>query len=113
MCCALKDDSFIVKKISLVPSTTARFPDQPLEQRIKELKGMGSIVDFIQDEVSLDRIIITLQHIISIIRDWLGGLPTLATASRTTEKSTIRSLVTSSPFNKKCSLVERIHPTPS
>lgn len=49
---------------------------------------MGSIVgiSITQDEVSLDRIITTLPHITSIIRNWLGGFSRRSTASIATEK---------------------------
>lgn len=81
---ALKEGNFIVKK-STVPFT-ALFADQALEQKIKELKGMGSIVGITHDKVSLDRIITTLPHITSIIRDWLDGFPRLSTTSKAAEK---------------------------
>jgi hypothetical protein len=76
---ALKDGNFCVKKSN--SPFTALFADQALEQKIKELKGVGCLVGITQDEVSLDRVITTLPHITAIVSDWLAGFPRFSTAS--------------------------------
>ena len=75
---ALKEGNNCVKKTD--SPFTALFADQALEQKIKELKGVGGLVGITQDEVSLDRIIHTLPHITSIVNDWLGRFPRFAVA---------------------------------
>ena len=80
---ALQEGNFCVKK-----SKSPLFSDQALEQKIKELKGIGSIVGVTQDEVSLDRLINTLPHITSIVNDWLDGFPRFPAARHSTAEIT-------------------------
>ena len=77
----LKEGNFCVKKSD--SPFTALFADQALEQKIKELKGVGCIVGITQDEVSRDRVITTLPHITSIVNDWLGRFPRYSSAAHT------------------------------
>ena len=76
---ALKEGNLCVKNTD--SPFTALFADQALEQKIKELKGVGHLVGITQDEVSLDRVIITLPQITSIVNDWLCRFPRFSTAS--------------------------------
>ena len=58
---ALQEGNFCVKK-----SKSPLFSDQALEQKIKELKGIGSIVGVTQDDILLDRLINTLPQLLMI-----------------------------------------------
>ena len=69
----LCDGNFIAAH-SKVPFT-ALFNDQSLEQKIKELKRYGGIVGRSQDEVVLDRLLITAPHLARIAKDYLKGFP--------------------------------------
>ena len=92
---------------------TALFADQALEQKIKELKGVGHLVDITQDEVSIDRVIITLPHITSIINDWLCRFP----APQPPHHSSCQHYqlfcdIALRSTNEECTEAEELHPSP-
>lgn len=65
---------------------SALFVNQALGPKIKDLKGVGSLVGITQNEVSRDRTITAPPHFTSIVSDSLGGFPRLPTASDATGK---------------------------
>ena len=54
---------------------TALFDDQNLEQKIKDLKGLGGFVGLSQDEASLDRLVTATPYMTRIVKNFLESFP--------------------------------------
>ena len=79
----LKAGNFAIRK-SEIPFT-ALFDDQNLEQKIKDLQGLGGFVGLTQDEASLDRLVTGTSYLTRIVKNFLESFPLSTSSAPRTE----------------------------